>query len=558
MIRIFTLIFCCFFFVISNANDGKKTPSTIKNVTVYREGAQINRTAIVNLVKGKNVIKLYDLSPNIRENSIQLSGLKNTSVLSINYSKNYLEKRKVSKEISLLEIELKQKLKSKNEIINLINGLNHEQKLLENNQKIKSDNSELSLNKIIEISTYYRKRISSIQNEIYNANRRKSNIEAKITDLKLQKSKLSGNSKTYRGEIIIKLDSDILISLNMKINYLVDNAGWFPLYDIKSKNINSPLNFSYKANIFQQTGSNWDNVNLTLSTGNPNTNSIKPKLDSKYLNFTYVNSRARHAKRRSNYIYNPSMANIQLEVDEQELEEEEVVATYGIKKSSSYRTEKQEAKIDYNETIEIKEENLTATLFKIKKKYSILSDQEITIIQIDNFDIKATYEYYAAPVLDQNVYLTAKLTNWEQFDLLAGEANIYYNGTYIGQTYIDTSVNTKEFTVSLGIDPSVVIKRKQLNNFKSTSLIGATKIVNRGYNINIKNGKRSSVDLILEDRIPISQNKEIKLDKIEVNDADYNKKTGMLQWKLTLKSLETIEKEFSYQVKYPKRKRINL
>ncbi len=112
--------------------------------------------------------------------------------------------------------------------------------------------------------------------------------------------------------------------------------------------------------------------------------------------------------------------------------------------------------------------------------------------------------------------------------------------------------------ISLGVDPNLIIKREQLNSFKSKSLIGNNQILNYKYKISIKNNKQSAVKVIMNDRIPVSQNKEIKIDHIDTGNTEYNNKTGIMKWTANILPQGKDEKEFSYQVKYTKGKHINL
>ncbi len=203
-------------------------------------------------------------------------------------------------------------------------------------------------------------------------------------------------------------------------------------------------------------------------------------------------------------------------------------------------------------------EDATNTRFVIKKPYSVASDSDITAIEINTFTLKAAYEYFAAPLVNENVFLTTTFSDWEQYQLLPGEASVYFKGGYAGKTTIDPYTTQKEMVISLGIDPNITVTRKQNKNFKSKSFTGSNRILDRTYDLEVKNNKTTAIDLKLMDRIPISQNKEIKLDDIVLNDADYEKTKGLLTWKLKLKAQETSKKQFSFQVKYPKYKHISI
>ena len=454
-------------------------------------------------------------------------------------------------------------------------------------------------------------------------------MERDINDHRQQMNNLEDSRKEMRGEITVKLQAESASYLNMELSYNIENAGWFPFYDIRANNTIDPIELSYKASVYQQSGIDWDDVNLVLSTGDPNTNNLKPDLQTKYLNFVNRNYKRSSAVSRSNFKHNPtvrsvsgivtddsgaplpgvniaqtgstngttsdfngkyriainnsggnelrysyvgfetqsipvyaSMMNVRLEANQEALEEV-VVTAYGSSTEVSRALAGKVAGVaiqpaSYNENVQAKEESLTNTRFEIKKRYTIVSNSDITTIEIDAFNLPANYQHYAAPELNENVFLTATVTDWERYDLLQGEANIYFEGSYAGKTAISPLATTDSLEISLGIDPNIIVKREKKDNFKSKSLLGGTRVVTNAYEISVRNSKSSTINLLLEDRIPVSQNKEIKISDQETADADYDEQTGILKWKLELAPKASATKNFSYEVRYPKDRYINL
>ena len=308
MKNIFFLFFLIPLLVFASETDSK--PSTIKKVTVYLNGASIERTAPINLLSGENTFVFNDLSPDINENSIQISGLDNASILSLNYTVDYLEKGTLSKEYTLLETKLNELQNQKNEIQNTIAGYQKEMELLDKNQRINSDATDLSLVKVKEMSTYYRTRVTEIKNAVYTQNLALIELNKNVQDYSNELYKLEDERKKRRGKITAKLDARQATKLSLVIKYNINSAGWFPIYDIKAKNTNTPIEISYKANVYQQSGTDWENVAVVLSTGDPNTNNLKPEISTKYLNFVnrYYTNRA--PIRRTNYKYNPTVKQV--------------------------------------------------------------------------------------------------------------------------------------------------------------------------------------------------------------------------------------------------------
>jgi uncharacterized protein (TIGR02231 family) len=154
--------------------------------------------------------------------------------------------------------------------------------------------------------------------------------------------------------------------------------------------------------------------------------------------------------------------------------------------------------------------------------------------------------------------LLAEVADWEGLNLLPGEANIIFEGTYIGKSFIDPSSTQDTINLTMGRDKRVVIKREKLKDFSSVKFLGANKKQVLTYEITIKNNKKDEVNMILKDQYPVSQNKEVEAELLESNNAAVNEETGVLTWKLKLAPGEVKKVKISYSVKYPKDKILNL
>ncbi|WP_298757572.1 mucoidy inhibitor MuiA family protein [uncultured Psychroserpens sp.] len=625
---------------ISFANTKKGTPSKLEKVTVYLSGAQIERTANISLPIGTTEFIFDRLSPNIEESSIQISGLDNATILSINYGINYLSKQDRTEDVEAIQEQIKALYERIQIEDHTIAGYNEELYLITQNRALGNASEVVSLEKLQKFATYYRTRTTEIKSQIHASNKKKQDLNTQISDLRKQLNELNVDDKVQTGEIKIKLNSDIKTELKLQISYNVSNAGWFPIYDIKAEKINEPIQLIYKAHVYQNTGNSWDNIKLTLSTSDPNTNNVKPDVNPKYLNFISANSnyRSNRATKNYNYKYNPlvktvsgvvtssidglplpgatviekgttngtqtdfdgkysintkggkeltytyvgmktenlpihsSIMNIAMDTDASVLDEVVVVA-YGSKSKTAsvgYVNRVQQMMdqdfdeqpyiepLNYTSNGDIIEEGITNTRFEIKKLYTIPSDGDVTVIEIEDYEVPASYAYFAAPVLNENVFLTAKIDDWEQYNLLPAEANVYFEGSYSGKTNINPQSTTEELTISLGVDPNVVVKRTQPTDFKKNAFIGSNKIISKHYDIELKNNKSSAIDLVLYDRIPISQNKEIKIDDIETGNSEYDDKKGILKWTVNMPANNKETFSFSYIIKYPKYKRVNL
>jgi len=200
----------------------------------------------------------------------------------------------------------------------------------------------------------------------------------------------------------------------------------------------------------------------------------------------------------------------------------------------------------------------TAVVYKIDDKYSLETDGKTTTITIKNFSMPALYDYYVAPKIDPAVFLTAKVVNWQDFDLLPGEANLYFEGTFLGKTYLDLSETSDTLSLSLGKDNGIKITRKLAKEFSAKKLIGSNRTETKQYEITLRNTKKIPISILVQDQFPVSITKEIDVEDVAVPNAQLDKESGIASWNVTLQPGEERKLTISYSVKYPKDKKVVL
>jgi hypothetical protein len=195
--------------------------------------------------------------------------------------------------------------------------------------------------------------------------------------------------------------------------------------------------------------------------------------------------------------------------------------------------------------------------FEIKEKYSIPNEGKPYTVEMVQYEMDAEYEYFCVPKLDQNAYLTARVSGWEDLNLLEGEANLYFEGTYLGKTLLNVRQVTDTMDISLGRDRNLVVKRKKLQEDRKTNLSGKRREA-RAFEIEVRNQKQQVVRITIEDQFPVSQTEEIEVTKGDYEGAELDDVTGKLKWKLELKPNQSEKLKFDYEVKFPKGKTVQL
>jgi uncharacterized protein (TIGR02231 family) len=200
----------------------------------------------------------------------------------------------------------------------------------------------------------------------------------------------------------------------------------------------------------------------------------------------------------------------------------------------------------------------TTTVYEIEDPYTILNDGKTYMVDIDGYEVNALYEYYAAPKLEPDAFLTAKIIDWQELNLLPGEANLFFEGTFLGKSLLDVSTAGDTLNLSLGKDKGVVVKRTLIKDFSSKRFIGSNKTDTRQYEIVVRNNKQQPVTIIVEDQFPISTQKEIEVQDKKYEGAKLDDDTQRITWQFSVDPKKENKLGFKYEVKYPKEKVLQL
>jgi len=205
-------------------------------------------------------------------------------------------------------------------------------------------------------------------------------------------------------------------------------------------------------------------------------------------------------------------------------------------------------------------ENHINMLYEINLPYSIPGNGKIMNIELKNQEIPAEFKYYSAPKLDIATYLLAEIADWQKLNLLSGKANITYDGTYVGETFIDASSTQEKLALTLGSDKRVAVKREKLNEFSTTRFVGSETRQTLTYQITVRNNQNVAIKMTLKEQYPISTQEEIKVELLkETTPPTFNMTdTGVVTWEFELQPGEQKVFKISYMVKYPKGKTVNL
>jgi TonB-dependent SusC/RagA subfamily outer membrane receptor len=607
--------FLPFLFLIPFVSFAQKpifTTAKIKSATVYFNAAEISQTTAVNLPVGTSEIVVKNVADYLNESTVQIGAPNSVTVLSAQFTQNYISEyeidetnpviKKVRDSITWTEKEIKK---------NQIDKYSNQQTiaLLDANQNVGGANSGLNVAELMKLVDFYKAKRTELDNTIVLLGEKETKLTTKLNTLK---SKLEINTqiedKNSKGKLIIQVMNEIAGIVNLDINYITNNASWTPFYDLRAENITSPINMMYKAQVTQWTGIDWKKVNLTLSSGNPNQNNQAPLLSSWFLRYGNPNSRKGYSYRdgdaQSNVIqslqgqvagvniqnasgrpgsetelkirgaasldknsqplyivdgvpvkaetfYNiPAETILKMDV----LKDASATALYGGRGSGGVILITTKKGMD--DYTEINENQLNVS-FDIDIPYDILSNSKPHSVALKEIKLPATYKYYAAPRVEKEAFLLAEINDYSKYNLLPGEANIIFEGLYVGKTVINPNQTSDTLNLSMGRDKKITIKREKVVDKSGTRFLSSKKEQTFTFDITVRNNKKEAADIMLKDQYPLSTDKEIEIELLESSSAKENKETGILTWSLKLNPNETKKVRISYKVKYPKDKIID-
>ena len=497
------------------------TTATVKGATVYSNSAELIQTTSVNLPKGTSEIVIKNVADYLNENTVQIGAPNSLTVLSVQFTQNYISEyeidesnpaiKKVRDSINWVQKEIVKVQTEKNSHAKTI-------ELLDKNQQVSGTNTGLNVAELMKLVDYYNSKRTQLSNAITAFQEKESKLNEKLKKLN---SKLEINTKneekSSKGKLVLQVMNESAGIVNLDINYLTGGATWKPFYDLRAESISTPINMMYKGQVTQNTGIDWKKVKLTLSSGNPTQNNNAPILQAWFLRFGY---------NRGFVQYDNSNAKMN-----------EVVVTgkaIGNKKKSADKLD--ESSVSNYTRIN---ENQLNVSFDIDIPYDILSNGKAHSVALKEIKLPATYRYYAAPRIEKEAFLLAEISDYSKFNLLPGEANIIFEGMYVGKTMINPNQTSDTLNLSMGRDKKISIKREKIADKSGTKFLSAYKEQTFTYDITIRNNKKENVELLLKDQYPISTDKEITVELLEKDKAKVNEETGILTWDLKLGANET-------------------
>lgn len=509
-------------------------PLKLNQATIFLRGAELTNSATVNLPQGESKLVFTNVADHLDQKSLSIS-LDNEDVLIRSIDVQTVAVEPVyTGEVANLKTQIDAITKQISEL-NIKIKVGDDQLALLKDQRFFGETTTLSLEQSASKLEFIRKQMSAILSENLAYQQQIDELTEKQALLQAKFEGILPDNIGEQTQIVLTVDTPKNLSTNMQISYVTPDAGWSPSYDIRAKDIDKPVKITYKADVIQNTGMDWDKVKLTLSSANP-TRNITPPFLAPWLLSVYD-------QYNQGYMSEKMSATMDMEV----AAPAPVAELSTVKKRSP-------GMANYVST----NTNGVNLSYNIELPFSLASTPKAKSITIKQADIDAKYRYTSTPKMAEEVYLQAQIDDWDTLNLLNGPANIYFMNSYVGDFYVNSGLLTETLDIPFGVDDNIQISR--VNNAamrKKPSFMGSTVEQKESFLIKVRNTRKNDIKLSVYDQLPTSRDTDIKVLNPEYKGGKLDETENKIEWDLTLKPQETVELPLSYTLKYPKNKQIN-
>ena len=516
------------------SDDEQRVQATLRQATVFLTRAQLSARATATIDAGTTRLIIDNAPAQTDPQSIQVSGKGDAVIQGVQFRTNFLTKATKPASLQRLEDSLRVNREALEAMAVQEEVLQEEKKLILANKQVGGKDAGATVKQITDMAAFYRDRLTKIGQELLVLTRRMVEQQKRVDRLDAQVKEQNAKRDRPVGEIEVTLTARSRTTIELDLSYVVGNAGWTPIYDVRVRDTKSAASLAYKAQVYQNTGFDWQNIRLTLSTANPALPGSQPELGTDYVSF-----------------YEPKPPIL--------YQQQDVRTGYSSRAKANAVTE------DVLVAAEATAPNLTTTAdvtravdqptnvsFVIATPYTILTNNRPQLVDIQTSDLPATYRYELTPKLDTDAFLTAQVTGWDKLNLLNGVARIYFEGTFVGESRVSLTEAKDTLSLSLGRDKRIIAKREQIEDVNSRKPIGGNQREGRAFRISLRNTRSEPVGLTLYDQIPVSTDSRIEVSLTDAGGAELNPETGKLTYRLTLQPNESRTLAFRYEIRYPK------
>lgn len=543
--------------------------SPIDEVKLYLTAGQMVHNQKIRLFSGRNKLIFSGISAYADPQSIQFVSNESSKfrLVSLSTEMDFMAAEAFNPRISVLKDSLEILRDEQQENSDIMDAYQAEKAVLNTNRDLGGENQNLSVEEIQKAATFYRVRTLEINKELSKLRKQQQKLNKLIEATRFQLVELNYVENQRSNQVVVLIDADGQVEFDASLKYLVSDCGWAATYDLSAVDLTQKINLKYKAQVYNNTGNEWKNVDLKLSTADPNLTASHPELSPWYLTYSSVAGGLKGKKKkyyapqqvqqdyRQQAVTNLNWAN-ERAYDNYYLEGQ--IEQKNMMEDNRFKLE--QGKTRAVQTVQMRQIAISelSTEFEIANKFSCPSDAKPYLVDVKDVDLDATFSHITVPKLDKAAFLIANIVGWQELELIPGPTNVYFGGVYVGVSQIDTRNVSDTLSLSFGRDDKVTVLRKLKKEFSTKRVMGNTKKDSYLYEIAIRNNRNVPIRIEVFDQVPISRNNDITVSVDELSDGEKDEETGEVKWGLTVASGQVVGKEIGYTVKYPKNAKITV
>lgn len=511
----------------------KIVDSQISAVTVYTNQARVTRRGLVTLTGNEKELVIASLPRTIQSESVRATGAGTISVNLLGVrTEQIFTTEPVEEKNRLLFKRIEQLEEQKRTIADQLTARKLQLKFVEglSDKSVGFFSSSLakqqvSLNETGELLNFlgqnYRKYIVAIAQ----LEKQQQQLEKQLQTIRRQLQQIQNHRPQESFSIFVAIEASESGDFELEVSYMVNRASWTPLYDLRVNTTDNQINLNYLAEVNQNTGEDWTNIALTLSTAKPGLGTLPPKLDPWYIDVFHPIPIEKPEFMRQITMRKTAASEEIFRAADMVLEDEEILGSV------------------FPASAPIAAQTATATVsteggvvtFQIGGNSNIPNDGNPQKVTIFNENYPSHPEYIVLPRLVSFAYLQAVVTNpLTGATLLPGKANIFRDNTFVGTTQLENIAPGQEFKLNLGIDEGLKIERELVERQVDKKLIGNQRRTSYAYRLMITNLRQVSASLTLKEQLPVSRNEQIKVRLTLTNPKVQLGEMGLLEWVIEL------------------------
>lgn len=513
--------------------------SSISAVTVYADRAVVTRAGTAELTPGIAEIVFSNLPQALDDRSLQVTGKGTAQVTILDVSaKRAFVDFAANPRVKTLEDELKALMKQNRALDDRTNLLQAQSLSLDRIEgAVFSAPGEkaprLEINAVTATMAYLTEQKAKISSDRATLDEERETLQAKLNAVQAQLNELRGSAGRAFKNVTVRVQAATAGSLDVTLAYTVPGASWVPSYDARIASGEKSLGLGYFGLVRQNTGEDWKNVALTLSTARPSLGGAAPKL------FAWTID-----------VYQTRVSLPMPTVAEMEGFSKARTSRY----SGAAPLQESALAVDATTAQATLEAGTTSASFKIATAASVPSDNSQQKIPITSTKLDAAPEYLTVPKTQTTAFLTSKVTNTSDFPLIAGALNVFLDGTFVATSQLATVMPGEKFDLALGADEGISVKHKRVQRFtENTGLTNSGVRITYEYLLTLQNNKTLPAKVVVHDQVPVSRNEKIVV-KVLAPDAKTAKPDdeGKLTWTLDLKPGEKRDLTVKFTIEHPK------